>query len=82
MDQAVLLRSLNNIDFIGKTTISRREIGGRFFVDNTEVQNWIDWVCLSEQIKENNNTIRNKRIVNEGPKWYNQKNVKAGRSEF
>ena len=24
-----------------------------------EVQNLIDWVCLSEQIKENNNTIRN-----------------------
>ena len=26
---------------------------------NKEVQNLIDWVCLSEQIKENNNTIRN-----------------------
>ena len=26
---------------------------------DTEVQNLIDWVCLSEQIKENNNTIRN-----------------------
>ncbi len=25
-----------------------------------EVQNLIDWVCLSEQIKENNNTIRNR----------------------
>ncbi len=24
-----------------------------------EAQNLIDWVCLSEQIKENNNTIRN-----------------------
>ncbi len=24
-----------------------------------EKQNLIDWVCLSEQIKENNNTIRN-----------------------
>ncbi len=24
-----------------------------------EVQNLIDWICLSEQIKENNNTIRN-----------------------
>ena len=24
-----------------------------------EVQNLIDWVCLSEQIKTNNNTIRN-----------------------
>lgn len=24
-----------------------------------EVQNLIDWVCWSEQIKENNNTIRN-----------------------
>ena len=24
-----------------------------------EVQNLIDWVCLSEKIKENNNTIRN-----------------------
>ena len=24
-----------------------------------EVQNLIDWVCISEQIKENNNTIRN-----------------------
>ena len=24
-----------------------------------EVRNLIDWVCLSEQIKENNNTIRN-----------------------
>ena len=24
-----------------------------------EVQNLIDWVCLSEQIRENNNTIRN-----------------------
>ena len=24
-----------------------------------EVQNLIDWVCLSEQIKQNNNTIRN-----------------------
>jgi len=24
-----------------------------------EVQNLIDWVCLSEQIKENNNTVRN-----------------------
>ena len=24
-----------------------------------EVQKLIDWVCLSEQIKENNNTIRN-----------------------
>ncbi len=24
-----------------------------------EMQNRIDWVCLSEQIKENNNTIRN-----------------------
>ena len=24
-----------------------------------EVQNLIDWVCLSEQIKENNNVIRN-----------------------
>jgi len=24
-----------------------------------EVQNLINWVCLSEQIKENNNTIRN-----------------------
>ncbi len=24
-----------------------------------EVQNLIDWVCLSEQIIENNNTIRN-----------------------
>lgn len=24
-----------------------------------EVQNLIDWVCLPEQIKENNNTIRN-----------------------
>lgn len=24
-----------------------------------EVQNLIDWVCLLEQIKENNNTIRN-----------------------
>ena len=24
-----------------------------------EVRNMIDWVCLSEQIKENNNTIRN-----------------------
>ena len=24
-----------------------------------EVQNLIDWVCLSEQIKENNNAIRN-----------------------
>lgn len=24
-----------------------------------KVQNLIDWVCLSEQIKENNNTIRN-----------------------
>ena len=24
-----------------------------------EVQNLIDWVCLSEQIKENNKTIRN-----------------------
>ena len=24
-----------------------------------EVQNLIDWVCLTEQIKENNNTIRN-----------------------
>ena len=24
-----------------------------------EVQNLIDWVCLSEQIKENNNIIRN-----------------------
>ncbi len=24
-----------------------------------EVQNLIDWVCLSKQIKENNNTIRN-----------------------
>ena len=24
-----------------------------------EVQNLIDWVCLSEQIKENNNTIHN-----------------------
>ena len=24
-----------------------------------EVQNLIDWVCLSEQIKENNNTICN-----------------------
>ena len=24
-----------------------------------EVQNLIDWVCLSEQIKGNNNTIRN-----------------------
>ena len=23
-----------------------------------EVQNLIDWVCLSEKIKENNNTIR------------------------
>ena len=23
------------------------------------MQNLIDWVCLSEQIKENNNTIRN-----------------------
>lgn len=23
-----------------------------------EAQNLIDWVCLSEQIKENNNTIR------------------------
>ena len=26
---------------------------------DNEVQNLIDWVCLSEQIKENNNTIRN-----------------------
>ena len=24
-----------------------------------EMQNLIDWVCLSEQIKTNNNTIRN-----------------------
>ena len=24
-----------------------------------EVQNLIDWICLSEQIKENSNTIRN-----------------------
>ena len=24
-----------------------------------EVQNLIDWVCLPDQIKENNNTIRN-----------------------
>ncbi len=24
-----------------------------------EVQNLIDWVCLSEQIKENDNIIRN-----------------------
>jgi hypothetical protein len=24
-----------------------------------EMQNLIDWVCLLEQIKENNNTIRN-----------------------
>lgn len=24
-----------------------------------EVQNLIDWICLSEQIKENNNSIRN-----------------------
>ena len=24
-----------------------------------EVQNLVDWVCLSEQIKEHNNTIRN-----------------------
>jgi len=24
-----------------------------------EVQNLIDWVCLSEQIKKNNNIIRN-----------------------
>ena len=77
MVQAVWLRLLSNIDFISKTTISRREIGGRFFVSNREVQNWIDRVCLSEQIKENNNTIRNKRIVNEGPKWYNQKKCKS-----
>ncbi len=26
---------------------------------DTEVQNLIDWVCLSERIKTNNNTIRN-----------------------
>ena len=24
-----------------------------------EVRNLIDWICVSEQIKENNNTIRN-----------------------
>ncbi len=27
-----------------------------------EVQNLIEWVCLSEQIKENNNIIRNLTI--------------------
>ena len=26
---------------------------------NMEVRNLIDWICVSEQIKENNNTIRN-----------------------
>ena len=30
-----------------------------FYETDKEVQNLIDWVCLSEQIKENNNTIRN-----------------------
>lgn len=29
------------------------------FMKRREVQNLIDWVCLWEQIKENNNTIRN-----------------------
>lgn len=29
------------------------------FMKWREVQNLIDWVCLWEQIKENNNTIRN-----------------------
>ena len=24
-----------------------------------EVRNWINWICVSEQIKTNNNTIRN-----------------------
>lgn len=26
---------------------------------DTEVRNLIDWICISEQIKQNNNTIRN-----------------------
>ncbi len=30
-----------------------------FEMSRKEVQNLIDWVCLSEQIKENNNTIHN-----------------------
>ena len=30
-----------------------------FYETDKGVQNLIDWVCLSEQIKENNNTIRN-----------------------
>ncbi len=29
------------------------------YATDKEVQNLIDWICLSEQIKENNNTIRN-----------------------
>jgi len=33
--------------------------GTDLYETNKEVQNLIDWVCLSEQIKENNNTIRN-----------------------
>ncbi len=33
--------------------------GTDLYETDKEVQNLIDWVCLSEQIKENNNTIRN-----------------------
>ena len=33
--------------------------GTDLYETDKEVQNLIDWICLSEQIKENNNTIRN-----------------------
>lgn len=46
-----------------------------------EVQNLIDWVCVSEQMKENNNIIRNltgeyKRIE---PDWREGVREKLGR---
>ena len=30
-----------------------------FYDADVEVQSLIDWICVSEQIKENNNIIRN-----------------------
>ena len=53
MEKKVMVRLCAKI--VAETDLYETDL----YETDKEVQNLIDWVCLSEQIKENNNTIRN-----------------------
>ena len=49
----------NHANLLKMACGSKIVAGTDLYKTDKEVRNLIDWVCLSEQIKENNNTIRN-----------------------